>query len=442
MHNRAMIWSGSDNVGMKAMEHEGMRSPSDDDFFMLGTGDEYVDDWIYDSIRFCHLIYEDEPLLIGHAARISYIGYCHDHHEMLANNIEFLPDRYPEYNAACDEPNDHCIDDMIRFAKDYPDIVRYIAPLIHRCCDVIGNNGHVRSRMRSLMVYLYSRLLLPIFHDVHAGQSHEVVLAIFMGCDEGVMDDIHLTDDICNAFMTYLIDKLEYGWQSSFLVDTGFTVAGEELTMRYTTLVLSAIQEGVSTDEAFTTIRDIITVSYGSYGLPYMSFHVFKALWKTFSMVSIDDTEYPMSKYTLLYDGMCKHGHPDMAMVYALLKYQYHDTSDEIGHDEFSDTVNAYLHDMQHGVYYQPDDHNRIMMNDSHVDDVGNAYRMALSSENTTIMSALPLFRRIVDDMRTIRNNDDAHTMISRGLIRKMILDIASGMPYEYAWESMRIRSL
>ena len=437
-----MIWSGSDNVGMKAMEHEGMRSPSDDDFFMLGTGDEYVDDWIYDSIRFCHLIYEDEPLLIGHAARISYIGYCHDHHEMLANNIEFLPDRYPEYNAACDEPNDHCIDDMIRFAKDYPDIVRYIAPLIHRCCDVIGNNGHVRSRMRSLMVYLYSRLLLPIFHDVHAGQSHEVVLAIFMGCDEEVMDGIHLTDDICNAFMTYLIDKLEYGWQSSFLVDTGFTVAGEELTMRYTTLVLSAIQEGVSTDEAFTTIRDIITVSYGSYGLPYMSFHVFKALWKTFSMVSIDDTEYPMSKYTLLYDGICKHSHPDMAMVYALLKYQYHDTSDEIGHDEFSDTVNAYLHDMQHGVYYQPDDHNRIMMNDSHVDDVGNAYRMALSSENTTIMSALPLFRRIVDDMRTIRNNDDAHTMISRGLIRKMILDIASGMPYEYAWESMRIRSL
>ena len=437
-----MIWSGSDNVGMKAMEHEGMRSPSDDDFFMLGTGDEYVDDWIYDSIRFCHLIYEDEPLLIGHAARISYIGYCHDHHEMLANNIEFLPDRYPEYNAACDEPNDHCIDDMIRFAKDYPDIVRYIAPLIHRCCDVIGNNGHVRSRMRSLMVYLYSRLLLPIFHDVHAGQSHEVVLAIFMGCDEGVMDDIHLTDDICNAFMTYLIDKLEYGWQSSFLVDTGFTVAGEELTMRYTTLVLSAIQEGVSIDEAFMTIRDIITVSYGSYGLPYMSFHVFKALWKTFSMVSIDDTEYPMSKYTLLYDGMCKHGHPDMAMVYALLKYQYHDTSDEIGHDEFSDTVNAYLHDMQHGVYYQPDDHNRIMMNDSHVDDVGNAYRMALSSENTTIMSALPLFRRIVDDMRTIRNNDDAHTMIPQESIRKMILDIASGMPYEYAWESMRIRSL
>ena len=441
MHNRAMIWSGSDNVRMKAMEHEGVRSPSDDTFFMLGTGDEYVDDWIYDSIRFCHLIYEDEPLLIGHAARISYIGYCHDHHEMLANNIEFLPDRYPEYNAACDEPNDHCIDDMIRFAKDYPDIVRYIAPLIHRCCDVIGNNGHVR-RMRSLIVYLYSRLLLPIFHDVYAGQSHEVVLAIFMGCDEEVMDGIHLTNDICNAFMTYLIDKLEYGWQSSFLVDTGFTVAGEELTMRYTTLVLSAIQEGVSIDEAFTTICDIITASYGSYGLPYMSFHVFKALWKTFSMVSIDDTEYPMSKYTLLYDDMCEHSHPDMAMVYALLKYQYHDTSDEIGHDEFSDTVNAYLHDMQHGVYYQPDDHNRIMMNDSHVGDVSNAYRMALSSENTIIMSALPLFRRIVDDMRTIRNNDDAHTMIPQESIRKMILDIASGMPYEYAWESMRIRSL
>lgn len=435
-----MIWSGSDNVRMKAMEHEGMRSPSDDDFFMLGTGDEYVDDWIYDSIRFCHLIYEDEPLLIGHAARISYIGYCHDHHEMLANNIEFLPDRYPEYNAACDEPNDHCIDDMIRFAKDYPDIVRYIAPLIHRCCDVIGNNGHVR-RMRSLIVYLYSRLLLPIFHDVYAGQSHEVVLAIFMGCDEEVMDGIHLTDDICNAFMTYLIDKLEYGWQSSFLVDTGFTV-GEELTMRYTTLVLSAIQEGVSIDEAFTTIRDIITASYGLYELPYMSFHVFKALWKTFSMVFIDDTEYPMSKYTLLYDAICEHSHPDMAMVYALLKYQYHDTGDEIGHDEFSDTVNAYLHDMQHGVYHQPDDHNRIMMNDSHVDDVGNAYRMALSSENTIIMSALPLFRRIVDDMRTIRNNDDAHTMIPQESIRKMILDIASGMPYEYAWESMRIRSL
>lgn len=436
-----MIWSGSDNVGMNAMEHEGMRSPSDDDFFMLGTGDEYVDDWIYDSIRFCHLIYEDEPLLIGHAARISYIGYCHDHHEMLANNIEFLPDRYPEYNAACDEPNDHCIDDMIRFAKDYPDIVRYIAPLIHRCCDVIGNNGHVRG-MRSLMAYLYSRLLVPIFHDVYAGQSHEVVLAIFMGCDEEVMDEIHLTDDICNAFMTYLIDKLEYGWQSSFLVDTEFTGVSEELTMRYTTLVLSAIQEGVSIDEAFMTICDIITASYGSYGLPYMSFHVLKALWKTFSMVFIDDTEYPMSKYTMLYDGICEHSHPDMAMVYALLKYQYHDTGDEIGHDGFSDTVNAYLHDMQNGVYYQPDDHNRIMMNDSHVNDVSNAYRMALSSENTTIMSALPLFRRIMDDMRTIRNNDDADAMISQGSIRKMILDIAHGMPYEYAWESMRIRSL
>lgn len=420
------------------MEHEGMRSPSEDDFFMLGTGDEYVDDWIYDSIRFCHLIYEDEPLLIGHAARISYIGYCHDHYEMLANNIECLSDEYPEYNAACDEPNDHCIDDMIRFAKDYPDIVRYIAPLIHRCCDVIWNNGQVR-RMRPLIAYLYSRLLLPIFHDVYAGQSHEVALAIFMGCDEEVMDEIHLTNDICNAFMTYFIDKLEYGWQSSFLVDTGFTVVSEELTMRYTTLVLSAIQEGVSVDEAFTTICDIITVAYG---LPYMSFHVFKVLWKTFLMVLIDDTEYPMSKYTLLYDDICKHSHPDMAMVYALLKYQYHDTSDETGHDEFSDNVNTYFHNMQRGVYYQPDDHNRIMMNDSHGGDAGNAYRMALSSENTTIMSALPLFRRILDDMQTIRNNDDADAMISRESIGDMIIDIAHGMPYEYAWESMRIRSL